>query len=103
MRGPRAPKHCDFLGACLRIAGVLSLAAGVVFFVAANWSEIAVFGRFALLELLLLACVVARLREAAAATSSAAARSSSHSSPPARCSRSSARPIRPARTSTSCS
>lgn len=46
----------EFLGQCLRIGGVLSLAAGLVFFVAANWSEITVFGRFALLEVLLVAC-----------------------------------------------
>ena len=45
-----------FLANCLRIGGVLSLAAGLVFFVAANWSEIAVFGRFALVELVLVAC-----------------------------------------------
>jgi uncharacterized membrane protein len=43
------------------IGGLLSLAAGVVFFVAANWSAIAVFGRFALLEILLLACVAISL------------------------------------------
>ncbi len=47
----------DFLARSAGIAGVLSLAAGVVFFVAANWSRIAVFGRFALVELLLLAFV----------------------------------------------
>jgi uncharacterized membrane protein len=47
----------DFLARSARVAGVLSLAAGVVFFVAANWSRIAVFGRFALVELLLLAFV----------------------------------------------
>ncbi len=47
----------DFLARSARIGAVLSLAAGVVFFVAANWSRIAVFGRFALLELLLLAFV----------------------------------------------
>lgn len=46
-----------------RVGGIVSLAAAVVFFVAANWSEIAVFGRFALLELVLLAsAVVAFLR-----------------------------------------
>ena len=45
-----------FLSRMFRIGGILSLAAAVVFFVAANWSRIAVFGRFALLELLLLAC-----------------------------------------------
>jgi uncharacterized membrane protein len=46
----------QFLAQCLRIGGVLSLAAGLIFFVAANWSDIAVFGRFALVEFLLLAC-----------------------------------------------
>jgi uncharacterized membrane protein len=45
-----------FLATCLRIGGLLSLAAGVVFFIAANWSDIAVFGRFALIELLLVVC-----------------------------------------------
>jgi uncharacterized membrane protein len=55
------PSRADgrrFLANCLRIAGVLSLAAGLVFFVAANWSEIAVFGRFALVELVLAGCAV---------------------------------------------
>ena len=51
-----------FLARCLRIAGVLSLAAGLVFFVAANWSDIAVFGRFALIQLVLIACAVAAIR-----------------------------------------
>jgi uncharacterized membrane protein len=53
---PTRAEGLTFLGDCLRIAGILSLAAAFVFFVAANWSEIAVFGRFALLELVLLAC-----------------------------------------------
>src|ERR1043165_3752820 len=57
--GPRAT--LDFLARVLRIGGVLSLASGIVFFVAANWSAMAIFGRFALLELLLAACVVAAL------------------------------------------
>ena len=81
---PSRAEGLRFLGTCLRIAGVLSLAAGLVFFVAANWSEIAVFGRFALIELVLVACAVRRLREAAADILSAAAPSSSPSSPPAR-------------------
>jgi uncharacterized membrane protein len=55
---PTRAEGLRFLGACLRIAGVLSLAAGLVFFVAANWSRIAVFGRFALIEMVLVACVV---------------------------------------------
>jgi uncharacterized membrane protein len=55
---PSRAEGLRFLAACLRIAGVLSLAAGLVFFVAANWSRISVFGRFALVEAVLLACVV---------------------------------------------
>src|SRR5688572_10227099 len=55
---PTRAEGLRFLGTCLRIAGVLSLAAGLVFFVAANWSEIAVFGRFALIELVIVACAV---------------------------------------------
>jgi len=55
---PSRSEGLRFLGHCLRIAGVLSLAAGLVFFVAANWSRIAVFGRFALIELVLVACAV---------------------------------------------
>lgn len=45
----------------LRLAGLLSLAAGVIFFIAANWDAFAVFGRFALVEFLLLGCVGAAL------------------------------------------
>jgi uncharacterized membrane protein len=41
----------------LQLAGLLSLAAGVIFFIAANWQLFAVFGRFALLQVLLAACV----------------------------------------------
>ena len=55
---PTRAEGFRFVAACLRIAGVLSLAAGLVFFVAANWVEIAVFGRFALIELTLLACTI---------------------------------------------
>jgi uncharacterized membrane protein len=55
---PSRAEGLRFLAICLRVAGVLSLAAGLVFFVAANWSRISVFGRFALVELALLACVV---------------------------------------------
>src|SRR5688500_17510774 len=54
---PSRAEGLRFLGKCLRIAGVLSLAAGVVFFVAANWSKLAVFGRFALIEIVLAGCV----------------------------------------------
>ena len=37
----------------LKLAGVLSLAAGLVFFIAANWEALAVLGRFVLVEVLL--------------------------------------------------
>ena len=53
---PSRADGLQFLGTGLRIAGVLSLAAGMVFFVAANWSRIAVFGRFGLIELVIVAC-----------------------------------------------
>ena len=58
---PGASESLKFLSRMFAIGGLLSLAAGVVFFVAANWSAIAVFGRFALLEMLLLACVIIAL------------------------------------------
>ena len=45
----------------LGLGGVLSVAAGVVFFVAANWEAIAVSGRFALLEALLVAATAAAI------------------------------------------
>lgn len=37
--------------------GILGLAAGAIFFVAANWQDYGVFGRFAILEVALSACV----------------------------------------------
>jgi len=58
---PDAETTRQFLAGMLRIGGILSLAAGVVFFVAANWSDIEVFGRFGLLEILLVACGVLAL------------------------------------------
>jgi hypothetical protein len=39
-----------FLVGVLQLAGVLSLAAGLVFFVAANWQDMGITGRFALLQ-----------------------------------------------------
>lgn len=39
-----------FLVRVLQLAGVLSLAAGLVFFIAANWQDIGVTGRFALIQ-----------------------------------------------------
>jgi uncharacterized membrane protein len=58
---PGADATRQFLARMLRIGGVLSLAAAVVFFIAANWSKLEVFGRFGLLELLLVACAVVAL------------------------------------------
>ena len=55
---PSRAEGLQFLAICLRVAGVLSLAAGLIFFVAANWSRLEVFGRFALVELLLVGCAV---------------------------------------------
>jgi uncharacterized membrane protein len=53
---PSRGESLRFLANCLALGGVLSLASGLVFFVAANWSDITVFGRFALLQLVLVAC-----------------------------------------------
>jgi uncharacterized membrane protein len=58
---PSRTESLTFLGRCFRYAGVLSLGASIVFFVAANWGEIPVFGRFALLEVLLGAFVAVGL------------------------------------------
>lgn len=58
---PSRPEHQRFIFRLLQLAGVLSLAAGIVFFIAANWDALAVFGRFALIETLLLATVALAL------------------------------------------
>jgi uncharacterized membrane protein len=58
---PGRTETLTFLGRVFRYAGVLSLGASIVFYVAANWSRIAVFGRFALLEALLVAFVALAL------------------------------------------
>lgn len=54
---PGRPDIERFLLRVLELSGVLSIAAGVVFFVAANWASLAVFGRFALVETTLVAAV----------------------------------------------
>jgi uncharacterized membrane protein len=58
---PSAAESRRFLQRMLGIGGLVSLAASLVFFVAANWSRLAVFGRFALVELVLLGCGIAAL------------------------------------------
>jgi uncharacterized membrane protein len=50
----------DFAVRAMRFAGVLSLAAGMVFLVAFNWQHLGLYGRFAMVEApLLLALIVA--------------------------------------------
>jgi uncharacterized membrane protein len=54
---PSAADRQRFALRLLRLAGVLSLGAGIVFFIAANWDALAVMGRFALLQTALVLCV----------------------------------------------
>jgi len=56
---PSAEETGRFFTRLLRLAGALSLAASIVFFVAANWESLAVLGRFALLQAVLVVCVAA--------------------------------------------
>jgi predicted membrane protein DUF2157 len=58
---PGRTESLTFLARVFRYAGVLSIGASLVFFVAANWSRIAVFGRFAMLEIMLVGFVVLAL------------------------------------------
>ncbi len=52
---PTSNELWRFAISLLRLAGALSIAAGIVFFVAANWEEIDVLARFGLVEALLVA------------------------------------------------
>jgi hypothetical protein len=54
---PKRDEIVQFVVRVVQLAGVLSLAAGVVFFIAANWAAFHVFGRFVLIEALLAASV----------------------------------------------
>ena len=56
---PDAAAWRRFGATLLRAAGLGALGAGVLFFVAANWQDYGVFGRFALLQAALLVSVVA--------------------------------------------
>lgn len=58
---PDAAELQLFLVRLLQLAGVLSLAAGLVFFVAANWQDLGVTGRFALLEVVIVGSVALAL------------------------------------------
>jgi uncharacterized membrane protein len=54
---PSRGESRDFAVRALRFAGVLSFAAGMIFLVAFNWDALALYGRFALVELPLLAAL----------------------------------------------
>jgi len=58
---PTAAELKQLITRVLLIAGVLSLGAGLVFFIAANWDALAVVGRFALVEAALLAAIAVAL------------------------------------------
>lgn len=58
---PTRTELSQFISRMLQLAGVLSLAAGIVFFIAANWDAFAIFGRFALIETLMIVAVAIAL------------------------------------------
>jgi uncharacterized membrane protein len=58
---PTPTETHGFATRLLMLAGVVSFGAGIVFFIAANWDVLRVAGRFALLELLMLASLVLAL------------------------------------------
>jgi len=58
---PTPAETRGFATRLLMLAGVISFAAGIVFFIAANWDVLRVAGRFALLELLMLVSLVLAL------------------------------------------
>jgi uncharacterized membrane protein len=58
---PNAGEMRRFVVRLLQLAGVLSLAAGLVFLVAANWSELGVAGRFVLVQSVLVASIALAL------------------------------------------
>jgi uncharacterized membrane protein len=55
---PSADDWRDFAVRAMRFGGVLSLAAGVIFLVAFNWKNLALYGRFAMVEVPLFAALV---------------------------------------------
>jgi hypothetical protein len=52
-----------FIARSLTIAGALLIAAGVVFFVAANWQSMGIYGRFVLVELFVLLTAALAIRK----------------------------------------
>jgi uncharacterized membrane protein len=58
---PDAATWRAFAATLLRAAGLGAVGAGILFFVAANWQDCGVLGRFALLQTALLACIAVAL------------------------------------------
>lgn len=58
---PTSAELRHFLVRVLQLAGVLSLAAGLVFFIAANWQHVGVIGRFAFIQVVIAASVALAL------------------------------------------
>jgi uncharacterized membrane protein len=58
---PSAAEATRFYWRLLFLSGVLSLGAGLVFFIAANWEVLAVLGRFALVQAAFLVAIAAAL------------------------------------------
>jgi hypothetical protein len=58
---PDAPAWRAFVATLLRAAGIGAIGAGALFFVAANWQDYGLLGRFALLQSALLVCVALAL------------------------------------------
>jgi uncharacterized membrane protein len=58
---PSAPAWRTFAAALLHAAGIGAVGAGLLFFVAANWQDYGVLGRFVLLQCALLGCVAVAL------------------------------------------
>jgi uncharacterized membrane protein len=58
---PNAAEAARFYWRLLFLSGVLSLGAGLVFFIAANWEVLAVLGRFALVQAVFVAAITVAL------------------------------------------
>src|SRR5687768_4100481 len=61
---PSSTEQARFGVRMLILAGILSLAAGVVFFVAANWDALRIVGRFVLLETMFVVAIAAAIWKA---------------------------------------
>lgn len=54
---PKMPEWRAFAANSLTWSGVATLIAGLIFFVAANWQDMGVLGRFALVQAILIGCI----------------------------------------------